>query len=138
MIMLQQFYICLYSIAKIVTLLYFAIIDELPPGTETVQIKTEAGETQAFYMPSSKRAKAPLLVFFHANAEKATQWLHQLQYVYGSTGVHILVVEYRGYHHSDGQPTQHSLTKDSCKLIDLILERPECDGLLLHGRSIGV
>ncbi len=105
---------------------------ELPAGEKAVAW---------LFVPANASADAPvpLVAYFHGNAELID---HQQRIVnaYERLGVATLLIEYRGYGHSDGSPSQRTLTDDGLHFIDLAFDTR--DGLdpqrlILHGRSIG-
>ena len=113
-----------------------------PKRTRKVCIATSAGETEALYLANASTSASskplPLLVFFHANAETAMENTGELDELYNTSGVNLLVMEYRGYGTSDGYPSQEAIVADSVKLLDLVLQQPEVtNDVILHGRSIG-
>lgn len=98
-------------------------------------------QTVAWYFPvrhATADAPAPIAVYFHGNAELID---HQQEVVerYHAMGIAVLLVEYRGYGHAGGSPSERAIVEDALHFIDSLLERPEVDGdaLILHGRSIG-
>lgn len=109
--------------------------------TEVLVLPTEQGETVAWLVPAPRNEldrPAPLAVFFHGNAELID---HQQTIIdlYHDFGVHVLMVEYRGYGQSEGTPSEAHIVADSIALIEDVLERDSVDRerLVLHGRSIG-
>lgn len=87
---------------------------------------------------ASAESPRPLVVFFHGNAELID---HQAAIValYRRLGASVLMVEYRGYGHSDGTPAQKPLVDDAVSVIEQVIEDKTIDAgrLVLHGRSIG-
>jgi len=81
---------------------------------------------------------APLVVFFHGNAELIE---HQIDLIRAMTehGVGMLLVEYRGYGRSGGVPTERALIADARAVVDEVAALPEVDGdrIVYHGRSLG-
>lgn len=116
--------------------------DALPTvQTEVIELPTDQGTTTAWFVPSlaaSTDNPAPLAVFFHGNAELMD---HQRAIIdlYHALGVSVLMVEYRGYGHSAGTPSEKHILSDTVAVLDEVLRRGEVDPdrLVLHGRSIG-
>jgi len=109
--------------------------------TEVIELATDEGTTAAWFSPASGSGAdrpAPLVVFFHGNAELID---HQFGIIdlYHRLGVSVLMIEYRGYGHSDGTPSQKHIVADSLAVMEQVLERDDVDAdkLVLHGRSIG-
>ena len=112
----------------------------LPTGdTEVIELSTNQGTTIAWLvLAADENTPAPLAVFFHGNAELID---HQRAIIdlYHGMGVHVLMVEYRGYGHSEGTPSQKHIVADSVAVLKEVLKREaiDADKLVLHGRSIG-
>jgi fermentation-respiration switch protein FrsA (DUF1100 family) len=84
---------------------------------------------------------APLVVYFHGNAETIDQnrrWAEPDE-GYPARGFHVLLVEYRGYGRSGGLPSEAGIVADSLRLVEMAMARAEVkdDALVLHGRSLG-
>lgn len=115
--------------------------------TEVIELPTDQGTTTAWFIPApgsgldfdddANQAK-PVVVFFHGNAELIDHQ-HAIIDLYHGLGVHVLMVEYRGYGHSDGTPGEKHIVADSLAVLEQVLKRNDVDAskLVLHGRSIG-
>jgi hypothetical protein len=110
-------------------------------NTEVIELATDEGKTTAWFVPAlqaSPETPAPLAMFFHGNAELMD---HQSGIVdlYQRLGVSVLMVEYRGYGHSEGSPSQAHIMEDSLAVMEQVIKRDDVDAskLTLHGRSIG-
>jgi len=113
----------------------------VPEGTQTLTLHIDEGQVVAWYLPAanaSAEQPAPLVVFFHGNAE-LIDYQHDIIEFYHRLGVSVLLPEYRGYGRSDGKPSQQSVTADAIAFYDQVVERPEVDAqrIVIHGRSIG-
>lgn len=111
------------------------------PHTEIIQTHTDEGRTISWFIPSataSDHEPAPVAVFFHGNAELID---HQSSIIelYQAMGVSVLLMEYRGYGHSEGTPSQDHIVADSLAIIEVLMQRDDVDQdrVVLHGRSIG-
>ncbi len=110
------------------------------PRTEVLERRIdEATTVRAWLIPAAGDGDpAPLLVFFHGNAELID---HQAELArwYLARGFTVLLPEYRGYGHSEGRPSQAGIVDDAVHFLDLASARAEVDGarVVLHGRSIG-
>lgn len=117
--------------------------------TEVIELPTDEGMTTAWlvpltpvqYSPGQKGDSdqpRPLAVFFHGNAELID---HQSAIIdlYHGLGMHVLLIEYRGYGHSDGTPSEDHIVADSVAVLADVLKRGDVHAtkLVLHGRSIG-
>ncbi len=109
--------------------------------TQVIALRTEQGTTTAWLIPSADASgdtPAPLAVFFHGNAELMDHQ-HAIIDLYHSLGVSVLMVEYRGYGHSEGTPSESHIVADTLEVLEQVLQRDDVakDKLVLHGRSIG-
>lgn len=109
--------------------------------TEVIELTTDEGTTAAWFVPAPKgiaKEPAPLAMFFHGNAELIDDQRGIID-LYHSLGVHVLLVEYRGYGHSEGTPSEKNIVADSVAVLGQVLEREQVDAgkFVLHGRSIG-
>jgi alpha-beta hydrolase superfamily lysophospholipase len=117
---------------------------EVAPGAEAIAIGPIEGGKQvrveACYFPGGASAErpAPLLVFFHGNAETVDNCLFVAR-DWARRGFAVLLVEYRGYGRSYGTPNERHLVGDAVAFIERVAERPEVDAsrIVLHGRSVG-
>ncbi len=117
---------------------------DLPGGAEAVVVEPKehgkAVRVEACYIRGVATAErpAPLVVFFHGNAETLDNCF-PLARDWARRGFAVLLVEYRGYGRSYGTPGEKHLVGDAMAFIDLVASRPEIDKsrLVLHGRSLG-
>lgn len=115
------------------------------PDTEVIRLATDEGTTTAWLVPApapgsgdDANAAKPLVVFFHGNAELIDRQ-EPILTLYRSLGFSVLLIEYRGYGHSDGTPSQKHIVGDAMAILGDVLARSDIDAsrLVLHGRSIG-
>lgn len=112
------------------------------PGAE-VRIPVGDGVTlHGWFVPaaagpgSPAAARAPLLIYFGGNAEEVTAMLSTRDRL---PGWGLLLVNYRGYGLSGGQPSQAALQHDAVALYDWARGRAEVDSerIVAWGRSLG-
>lgn len=87
-----------------------------------------------WYAPAES-TDAPLLVYYGGNAEEISWNLPALR----ELGVAALLINYRGYGDSEGEPSETALKEDAVALLDHWLEktgRAPADTILM-GRSLG-
>lgn len=105
-------------------------------GEETY-LETEDGiRIHAFYLPSQGATRA--LLFFHGNAGNASHRLPNAAEL-ARLGVHVLLLDYRGYGASQGSPSEAGAYRDArAGLRHLTEDRgiPE-RRIILFGRSLG-
>ncbi len=108
------------------------------PGEE-VSLRTEDGVAlHAFFLPSAGATRA--LLFLHGNAGNASHRLpNAAELVH--LGVHVLLLDYRGYGLSEGRPTEDGVYADARAGLAHLTETrgiPEqrivCDQPLLTGK----
>lgn len=84
--------------------------------------------------------KAVSLLYFHGNGEIVEDYA-DLGPIYAQRGINFLVVDYRGYGQSTGQPTASTLLADSHAVLGFVagwLKRQDFTGpLVVMGRSLG-
>jgi fermentation-respiration switch protein FrsA (DUF1100 family) len=78
-----------------------------------------------------------LVIYLGGNAEEVTSFAAEAAQTYG--GRAVLLVNYRGYGHSEGRPGEKALVADAVELFDWAARRPDIDAtrIALHGRSLG-
>jgi fermentation-respiration switch protein FrsA (DUF1100 family) len=109
-----------------------------PPGVERHELPTDAGTTPYLFIPTDQPGRRGMVVFAHGNAEIIDIWPPLLQ-PYLDMGLHVLIVEYRGYSSADGRPSERAVTDDFAAALKAMCDRPEVDAnrLVYHGRSLG-
>jgi fermentation-respiration switch protein FrsA (DUF1100 family) len=109
-------------------------------GVEVLTRDIEGGaKVEALLVPAPQKGKpAPLVVYFHGNAEIQDYQPHIVD-GWGALGFAVLLPEYRGYSRSGGRPSQENIGSDAAWFLDEVLKRPDVDGtwVVFHGRSLG-
>ena len=104
---------------------------------EDVFLETEDGvRIHAFWLPAEGATRA--LLFLHGNAGNASHRLPNAAALV-QQGVHVLLLDYRGYGRSEGQPSEAGVYADArAGLAHLIEKRgvPE-ERIVAFGRSLG-
>lgn len=113
----------------------------LPKAGEQVWIETPEGRVEGWYMKGdgrSKRDPGPAVLFTHGNGEIIDHWPELLSW-YADRGFNAMLVEYRGYGRSEGDPSAEKIGEDMIRFREALAERPEVDSdeLVYHGRSLG-
>ena len=87
---------------------------------------------------ASSDSKSPVLVHAHGNGELIHDWPERLR-PYTHLGMHLLLVEYRGYGEAGGTPSQNAITDDFIYFLSRLRGRPDVDPnrVVFHGRSLG-
>lgn len=81
----------------------------------------------------------PTLLYFHGNAGNISHRLHTVKDLYKHCRCNILLLSYRGYGQSEGNPTEQGLIYDSEAALNFVYERKDInhDKIYLFGRSLG-
>lgn len=87
---------------------------------------------------SDEGAKAPIVVYFHGNADSVDRCLDSIQ-LWRKRGFAVLIPEYRGYSRCGGTPNERVIVEDSIEFINRALARPDVDSsrAVFHGWSLG-
>ncbi len=84
--------------------------------------------------------EAPTIMFFHGNGEIAADY-DDIGPLFGTMGVNFMVIDYRGYGRSSGQPTVRALMTDCHEILSFSKNRLSENGyngpLVVMGRSLG-
>ncbi|QRV78612.1 alpha/beta hydrolase family protein [Ceratobasidium sp. AG-Ba] len=81
----------------------------------------------------------PTVLFLHANAGNVGHRIPLAKVFYNKFRCNVLMLSYRGYGLSEGQPSEKGLKIDAQKAFDYILEHPILQNtrIVLYGQSIG-
>jgi fermentation-respiration switch protein FrsA (DUF1100 family) len=114
----------------------------VPPGAELIWVDTEDGNrVEGWFFAGAGRtadSPGPAVIFFHGNSELIDHCLEYAE-MYPPWGVSVLLVEYRGYGRSGGEPSQEAIGRDMDAFYAWLIERAEVDieSVVYHGRSLG-
>lgn len=111
----------------------------IPAPAQNLEIPVAEGVTLgARWHPAG--AEAATLLCFHGNGELAEEY-DDLGAVYVQRGLQFLIVDYRGYGRSTGQPTATAMLADSLVILDFVTAWRRHQGqsgpLIVLGRSLG-
>lgn len=111
-----------------------------PPDTQPVWLATDAGRTEAWFLPPLHpgSSPAPLLIFAHGNAELIDYWPDAFE-TPRRWGMAVLLVEYPGYGRSEGRPSQASIQAVMMAAYDWAIaqEGVNSERVVAYGRSLG-
>ena len=125
--------------AQIINSIFYPRQSNIPKDEKDHLIDTPDGEIigARFFL---KDKKLPTIIFFHGNAELAQEYDDIANY-YNRFNLNFIVVDYRGYGLSDGNPTKDNLHKDSREIFKYIkkyLKENKYTGkIIVMGRSLG-
>lgn len=104
---------------------------------EDLTLYTEDGEELvAWYVPAKDAAKTVL--FLHGNAGNISHRLETIK-VFHELGLSFLILDYRGFGHSTGKPTEMGTYMDAITAWNYLLEQKKfkADQIIIAGRSLG-
>jgi len=102
------------------------------------QQRIELGQDQTVLRGWIKQsdASAPFVFYYGGNAEEVSNKLHW----FSELGINnYLLMNYRGYGNSDGEPSENTLKADALRNYDEVLQRLnlKSDQIILFGSSLG-
>jgi len=104
---------------------------------EEVRITTpDQISLHGWFVRNSSSAKAPALIYFGGNAEEVSRTVLDADRL---PGVSMLLVNYRGYGMSKGEPGETALFSDALAIHDYLASRQDVDltRIVVMGRSLG-
>jgi uncharacterized protein len=94
-----------------------------------------------WHMPEALGADKPsaksVWLIFHGNGGNVGGRLDQYQEIHRRYGMPIVVVDYRGYGRSEGEPSEHGLYADARAAYDLVRQLHPNKKVIVFGRSLG-
>jgi uncharacterized protein len=107
------------------------------PQAEAIRIDVgDRASLRGWLVRPAATAPTPLLIYFPGNADDVSEYIGQQQRL----GEHaLLLMNYRGYGHSSGKPSERALLEDSLRIFDAMSARDDIDGrrIAVLGRSLG-
>ncbi|MFO0696693.1 MAG: alpha/beta hydrolase [Polyangiales bacterium] len=113
--------------------------DRAVPGLVVLERETTEGRTEAWLLPRTRgESPGPALIFAHGNGELVEDWALPMGPI-RDLGLHVLLLEYRGYGRSTGEPSEASVREDFVAFHDQLVARPDVDPsrIVFVGRSLG-
>lgn len=109
---------------------------------ENVQVRSSDGVLLHMFFicqPKERLQNSPTIVFFHGNAGNMGHRLQNCVGLYHNLHCNILMVEYRGYGLSEGNPSEEGLYCDARASIDYLYSRNDINHseIIVFGRSLG-
>ncbi|TYZ59413.1 hypothetical protein PybrP1_001034 [[Pythium] brassicae (nom. inval.)] len=106
--------------------------DLMVPAADGVRVHT-------WLMKQPNHSTRPTIVFFHGNAGNIGYRLPNAVHLYKKVGANVLLVDYRGFGHSEGEPSEKGLKLDAEAVLDALHARADIDkaSIVVFGRSLG-
>lgn len=110
---------------------------------ENIQVRASDGTMLHMffiYQPQERKHQSPTIVFLHGNAGNMGHRLQNSVGLYHNLHCNILLVEYRGYGLSEGNPSEEGLYLDARASIDYLYTRNDINlsEIIVFGRSLGI
>jgi len=85
------------------------------------------------------RKDAPTMLYFHGNAGNISHRLIRIKRFIDKLGCNVMIVGYRGYGLSSGDPTESGINQDAQVSLEYLLSKPEIDTnkIFIYGESLG-
>lgn len=98
---------------------------------------TDGLRLHAWFLPAQGQAKATV-VYLHGNAQNLTAHAAYVDWL-PAAGYNVMVVDYRGYGLSSGQPSRRGVLEDARAAYFHVLARKDVDPekIILFGQSLG-
>jgi fermentation-respiration switch protein FrsA (DUF1100 family) len=92
-----------------------------------------------WFIKQPRVSTCPTILFFHGNASNIGFRLHNAKAMYEKLQANIVMVEYRGYGDSTGNPSEKGLMLDAQASLDWVRARSDVDphAIYVFGRSLG-
>ncbi len=112
------------------------IREKHPKAKELTLVTLDGAKLHGWFMDNSPIYKSPLLIYFGGNNEEASTLIDSIGTIDGWS---VLLINYRGYGLSNGEPTEENFFKDSLFLYDTFSKRDDIDpgNIVAMGRSLG-
>lgn len=108
---------------------------ELDQKFEEFFIPTDDGEQINVLLFRADSSKG-LILYFHGNAGSLQRW-GKFATDFTSLGYDILMMDYRGYGKSTGEPNENNLYQDAQSVLDWSGDHLGYKKLIIYGRSLG-
>ncbi|XP_066562259.1 protein ABHD13 isoform X2 [Amia ocellicauda] len=109
---------------------------------ENIFIKTKDGVRLNLILlryTGDNPAFAPTIIYFHGNAGNIGHRIPNALLMLVNLKVNVVLVDYRGYGKSEGEPSEDGLYLDAEAVLDYVMTRSDIDKtkIILFGRSLG-
>ncbi|KAK9434718.1 abhydrolase domain-containing protein [Metarhizium brunneum] len=120
--------------------LYHKHEDQIVQGASSETIPLDITSTESFRLLKSD-PKAKLILYFHGNAGHIAQMFRADSYhsLTDTSSYHVVAIDYRGYGHSTGVPSEEGLIQDAETLVNWAMNVAGIPShrIVLFGHSLG-
>jgi uncharacterized protein len=112
-------------------------VKEEYPNVEELSFKTPDNVTlHGWFLKNTLESKSPVVIYFGGNSEEVSKHVRDIPHFKGWS---LLLVNYRGYGLSEGQPSETNLFHDAVWLYDTFSQRNDVNAnqIVAFGRSLG-
>lgn len=106
--------------------------------TRNIVLRAADGtKLQGWLMKPAEPGPHPAVIYFGGRSEEVSWVVRDAGSMF--PGMVVLAMNYRGYGDSHGEPAEHCLVEDGCRLYDWLAERADVDParIAVVGRSLG-
>ena len=91
-----------------------------------------------FVKAADGNSAQPTFIFFHGNAGNIGDRLEKIR-LFHSLGVHVFIIDYRGYGRSEGSSSEQTMYDDAMAAFDYLVSRNDIavDKIFAYGESLG-
>lgn len=113
-----------------------AVLSRHPQAVEVTIPTADGVRLHGWQVPAGGGPARPLALYFGGNAEEVS-WMLEFGKVFA--GWDLVLLNYRGYGLSAGNPSQRALLADALTIYDHFTGQPNIDGsrVVVIGRSLG-
>lgn len=110
----------------------------VPTGISQLWLPTGSGRVEAWLLEAPGEGPRPAIVYAHGNGELIDDWAGPMEPL-RAAGIHVLLVEFPGYGHSDGRPSRATLSAAFEAAYDRLAADARVDParIVAMGRSLG-
>lgn len=109
---------------------------ELPVKPSDVQMTTEDGVVLHGWLFAAEDRRAPLMLWMHGNGGNITHRA-ALAAQFATRGVSVLLLDWRGYGKSAGEPSEGKLYLDALAAYDYAAKELHATNIVAYGESLG-
>lgn len=113
----------------------YATPESVNLGFEEVELISDGTRISGWFVPA--KLTGPVVLFCHGNAGNMSDRTEILRQIHDAD-LSVLIFDYAGYGHSQGQPSEKQAYSDALAAYDELLRRGYSpDQIIVYGRSLG-